>query len=72
MTNIFFIYFSLNRDVEGLNVFGYYILFKLAQKKTWTIYIVYVILVSANTSNLKRVNAHAQRRELSTSVLDYV
>ena len=40
------------------------------KKKTWTSYFVYVLLVSANTMSSKRANAHAERRELSTSVLD--
>ena len=35
-----------------------------------TIHSVYVFLVSANTMSSKRVNAHAERREQSTSVLD--
>jgi len=36
-------------------------------KKTWTIYSVYVSQASPNAELSKRVNAHARRREQSTS-----
>ena len=39
-------------------------------KNTWTIYFVYVLKASPNANHLKRVNAHAFRRELPTFVLD--
>jgi hypothetical protein len=46
------------------------IVLKNAQKRTWTIYFVYVLKASPNANHLKRVNVHALRRELSTSFLD--
>ena len=45
----------------------------MGQKKTWTIYIVYVFRgIGESLCNLKRANVHAERRERSTIVLDYV
>ena len=46
-------------------------MFENIQKETWTIYFVYVFRgIGDNLYYLKRANAHAFRRELSTSVLD--
>ena len=38
-------------------------------EKTWAIYFAYVSEALGKAYHLKRVNAHAERRELSTSVL---
>ena len=42
----------------------------MQKNRTWTNYFVYVSEVLGIPNHLKRVNAHAIWRELSTSVLD--
>jgi len=45
-------------------------MFLYVERKTWTIYIVYALETLGIAYYLKRVNDHAERRELSTSVFD--
>ena len=42
----------------------------MTQKENVDYYFVYVLKASPNANHLKRVKAHAIKRELSTSVLD--